>query len=207
MGAMPAEERQTHKNLAIWMQERAKSFGVKEEPEEEESEDDAELVKMLEGGTWEEGEDKAGSDSEEDEKETKGKPSAGQALESHFGKDKKDEDEEQGTIDKGKNRSSVNVAYKESKLNFRGSLNTISFTNWLWYRCIRPRLEETKAKLPELSPEEISAYGIDDIEEIFGEFMPVEKEQKDKKEDKDDKKDKKGDKKDKKDEKETKGKP
>merc|ERR1712194_910866 len=133
-----------------------------------------------------------------------GKPSAGQALESHFGKDKKDEDEEQGTIDKGKNWSSVNVAYKESKLNFRGSLNTISFTNWLWYRCIRPRLEETKAKLPELSPEEISAYGIDDIEEIFGEFMPVEKEKKDKedkKEDKDDKKDKKGDKKDKKDEK------
>merc|ERR1712099_112314 len=114
-------------------------------------------------------------------------------------KDKKEDaeaEEDQGTIDKGKNWSAVNVAYKESKLNFRGVLTPVSFTNWLWFRCVRPKLEETKAKLPEV---DASNFGIDDIEEIMGEFMPAVKVDKDKKDKKDDK-DKK-DKKDKKDEK------
>merc|ERR1712039_106542 len=117
-------------------------------------------------------------------------------------------EEDQGMIDKQKNWSAVNVAYKESKLNFRGVLTPMAFTNWLWYRCVRPKLEETKSKLPEV---DVATFGIDDIEEIMGEFMPavkVEKDKKDKKDDKDkkDKKDKKDDKdkKDKKDDKDDK---
>merc|ERR1711972_632345 len=73
---------------------------------------------------------------------------------------------------------------------------------------VRPKLEETKSKLPEV---DIATFGIDDVEEIMGEFMPamkVEKDKKDKKDDKDkkDKKDKKDekDKKDKKDDKDDK---
>merc|ERR1711879_797198 len=123
--------------------------------------------------------------------------------------------EDVGTVDKQKNWSAVNVACKESKLTFRGCLTPVSFTNWLWYRCIRPKLEETKAKLPEL---DISGnvYGIEDVEEILGEFMPAmkpaKKDEKDdkkskKEDDKKDKKDKKDDKKDKKDEKDDKKKP
>merc|ERR1712151_767340 len=99
-------------------------------------------------------------------------------------KAKEAEDEEaQGTIDKQKNWSSVNVAFRESKLNFRGVLTPVSFTNWLWYRCVRPKLEETKSKLPEI---ETSNFGIDDIEEIMGEFMPAVKVERDKKDKKDD---------------------
>merc|ERR1712113_84447 len=62
----------------------------------------------------------------------------------------------------------------------------VSFTNWLWYRCIRPKLEETKSKLPEI---DISNFGIDDVEEIMGEFMPAIKVEKDKKDKKKNKKD------------------
>merc|ERR1711972_260465 len=93
-----------------------------------------------------------------------------------------------GTIEKSRNWSAVNVACKESKLNFRGSFTQVAFTNWLWYKCIRPKLEETKSKLPEMDPSD-TAFCIDDVEELLGEFMPVKKEEKDK-----DKKDKKDDK-------------
>merc|ERR1712190_40832 len=112
--------------------------------------------------------------------------------------------EAQGTIDKQKNWSSVNVAFRESKLNFRGVLSQVSFTNWLWYRCVRPKLEETKSKLPSIDDHHLDAvYGIDDVEEILGEFMPKET-KKEEKADKKDKKDKKGDKKDKDDKKDKK---
>merc|ERR1711972_466584 len=111
-------------------------------------------------------------------------------------KDKEAEDDEAvGTVEKQKNWSSVNVAFKESKLNFRGVLSTQAFTNWLWHRCVRVRLEDTKAV--KLSEVDTSALGIDDVEEIMGEYVPapkVDKDKKDKKE-KDDKKDKKDEKK------------
>merc|ERR1712045_338553 len=100
-----------------------------------------------------------------------------------------------GIIEKAKNWSAVNVAFKESRLNFRGVFTTLSFTNWLWYRCIRPKLEETKSKLPELDTDG-NVFGIEDVEEILGEFMPAIKPAKKDKDDKD-KKDKKDDKKDK----------
>merc|ERR1711974_317222 len=102
------------------------------------------------------------------------------------GEGTEEEDAAQGTIDKQKNWSAVNVAFRESKLQFRGVLSPTAFTNRLWYRCIRPKLEETKAKLPDI---DVSAYNIDDVEEIFGESMPAVKEKKDDK-DKKDKKDK-----------------
>jgi len=97
----------------------------------------------------------------------------------------------------------VNLAFQESKLNYRGSFSALSFTNWLWFRVVRPKLEETKSKLPELSDEELDKYGIQDVEDVLGEFMPAMK-KKEEKEDKKDKKDKKDDKdkKDKKDKKE-----
>merc|ERR1712048_379981 len=122
----------------------------------------------------------------------------------------KEEDEAAaGTIAKEKNWSAVNLTFKESKLSFRGVLSPLAFTNWVWYRCVRPKLEETKAKLPDIDTSD-GKFGIEDVEELFGEFMPKEikkpgegskdKDEKDKKKDKkDDKKDKKDDKKDKKD--------
>jgi len=94
-----------------------------------------------------------------------------------------EEDEKQGTVDKQKNWSAVNVACKESKLSFRGALTPVAFTNWLWYRCIRPKLEETKSKLPEIDIEN-SNYGIEEVEDLMKEFMPVMKAPKDKKDEK-----------------------
>merc|ERR1712054_539736 len=92
-------------------------------------------------------------------------------------------------------------AYKESKLSFRGVLTPVAFTNWLWYKTIRPKLEETKAKVI-VENVDLDAFGIQDVDEIFAEHMPVQKPPADKdkkdKKDKDDKKDKKGDKDDKK---------
>merc|ERR1711879_1028026 len=97
-----------------------------------------------------------------------------------------------GTIAKEKNWSAVNLTFKESKLNFRGCLTAISFTNWVWYRCVRPKLEETKAKLPDIDTSD-PKYGIEDVEEIFGPMVPseIKKPGEGKDKDKDDKKDKK----------------
>jgi len=201
--AMPTEERTTHRNLAIWMQDRAKSLNIKEgEEDDEDDEADKEIMAMLEGGDTKDGE----PDSDDDD--DKAEPASAKAKAKASNDKEAEAEEDQGTIEKQKNWSAVNVAYKESKLNFRGILTPMAFTNWLWYRCVRPKLEETKAKLPEI---DVSNFGIDDIEEIMGEFMPavkVEKDKKDKKDDKDkkDKKDKKDDKdkKDKKDDKDDK---
>merc|ERR1712014_15494 len=120
-----------------------------------------------------------------------GEVAAGEAA---GGDDEEEEDEEAaGTISKEKNWSAVNLTFKESKLNFRGTLTPIAFTNWVWYRCVRPKLEETKAKLPDVDTSD-GKFGIEDVEEIFGEFMPKEikkpgegkdKDEKDKKDKKD----------------------
>jgi len=186
--AMPAEERLTHKNLARWMVERASTFGVKQEKEEDEDEEeeDPTLLAMLQGGEEGDEGDGGADDEEEEEKPRPGAPSK---------KEEEEEDEKEGVIKKDRNWSAVNCSYKESKLAFRGVLSPVAFTNWLWFRVIRPKLEETKSKLPEIAAD--NTYGIEDVEEIFGEFMPAVKV---KKEEKDDKKDKKGkdDKKDKK---------
>lgn len=195
--AMPPEERQTHRNLQLWMQERAKASGVKlqEEDEDEDVGDDPELAAFMNAA---EGDGDKDDDDDEDEAPA---PAKGNAS-----KKAAEEDEEMakeiGTVDKQKNWSAVNLAFKESKLAFRGALSAHAFTNWLWYRCIRPKLEDTKSKLPEVDISS-NAFGIEEVEEIMGEFMPVMKEKKDKK-DKDDKKDKKDDKKDKKDKKDDK---
>merc|ERR1712139_762940 len=100
-----------------------------------------------------------------------------------------EEEEESAEIKKDRNWSAVNCAYKESKLSFRGVLTPAAFTNWLWMRCIRPKLEETKSKLPDLPAD--NPFGVEDVDEIFAEFMPAQKVKKDEKDDKKDKKDKK----------------
>merc|ERR1712151_1426683 len=105
---------------------------------------------------------------------------------------------------KDQNYSAVNCSFRESKLNFRGVLSEAAFTNWLGYRCIRPKLVETKSPhgLPEIP--EGSEYGIEDVEALFCSYMPKEVVADDKKKkDKDDKDDKKG-KKDDKDDKKSK---
>merc|ERR1712232_830444 len=123
---------------------------------------------------------------------------------------KKQEEEdakEMTTVEKGTNRSLVQLVANESKLPLRGTFSALNLTNWLWYRCVRPKLEETKSKLPELTEDEMEKLGIPDVEEVLGEYMPVIKVKDDKdKKDKDDKKDKKDkdDKKDKKDKKDDK---
>merc|ERR1719343_1374520 len=144
---------------------------------------------MLENGEGTEEDGAAAKADDDDDDDDKEEPAAKAKA-----KEAEEEDAAQGTIDKAKNWSAVNVAYRESKLQFRGVLSPMAFTNWMWYRCVRPKLEETKAKLPEIDISS-GAYNIDDVEEIMGEFMPVIKE-KDKKDKKDDKKDKKDDKKD-----------
>merc|ERR1719487_1816601 len=154
------------------MKERASTFGVKEEKEEEdEDEVDATLEAMLNAGDIPDADGAAEAEEEEEEKRP-GAPT----------KKEEEEDKEQGEIKKDRNWSAVNCAFKESKLNFRGVLSPVAFTNWLWFRCIRPKLEETKSKLPDLPDD--NNYGIEDVEEIFGEFMPASAK-------KDDKKDKK----------------
>merc|ERR1712157_707619 len=96
-----------------------------------------------------------------------------------------------------RNWSSVNLAYQDSKLPFKGSFSPIACTNWFWYRTIRPELYSTKASLPDLDP--TIDFGIDAVEDVLGEYAPKIEEKKDKKDEKKDKKDDKKDKKDKKD--------
>jgi len=182
--AMPVEERQTHRNLQRYFSDRAKAHGIAPGKEDDEDDmDDPEILAMLgeDGAAADTGEAAGAESDEEDPAEV-----ARKKLE-------EEDKEAAGTVDKSKNWSAVNLAYQESKLTYRGSFTAIAFTNWLWFRCIRPKLEETKSKLPELSDEDTKRYCLDDVEELFGEFMPVQK----KKEDKDDKK-KKSDKDDKK---------
>merc|ERR1712194_920233 len=120
--------------------------------------------------------------------------------------DEKEEEEPEIAVDKDKNWSAVNLVCKESKLLYRGVLSQQGFTNWLWYRCVRPQLEETKSTLPEIDLGDCP-YGIEDIDEIFNTYLPagkLKKDEKDDKKDKKEKKDKKDDKKDKKDDKKDK---
>merc|ERR1711988_1932978 len=138
--AMSAEERQTHRNLQKFFMERAKSFGVEASKEEEEDDDDPEIEKLLGDGEMGEGSGEKGEDSEEEESKE----------EAERKKKEKEDEEEVGTVDKSKNWSSVNICSQETKLTFRGSFSNLAFTNWLWWRCIRPKLEETKSSLDEL---------------------------------------------------------
>merc|ERR1712014_377628 len=128
--------------------------------------DDPEILALLgddADGSRDEGD--AGAESDEDEKAAEKK------------KQEEEEDKEAvGSVDKAKNWSAVNLVFQESKLNYRGVFSAIAFTNWMWYRCVRPKLEETKSKLPEI---DAAAYCIDDVEEIMGEFMPAVKVDKD----------------------------
>merc|ERR1712137_735085 len=193
---MPLEEKQTHLNLRAWMQDHAKMRGIKDRDEEQEEEDDAEILKMLEGG-------EDGDDDDDDEEPEAADSVALSSVAAKPGEDGKEDIK----VEKDRNWSAVNLTFRDSKLTFRGSFSNISFTNWLWWRIIRPKLETTKSKegLPEVDIND-GNYGIADIEEILGEFAPplTEKKEKDKKEkdkDKDKKKkeDKKEDKKKKKD--------
>merc|ERR1712166_616526 len=109
-----------------------------------------------------------------------------------MGKEKDEKEEEDEKKKEEKNWSSVNLVYRECKLNFRGSFNQIQFTNWLWYRVIRAKLEDTKSKMDEIDIGD-NAWGIEDIEDVLGEYMPPMKAKKEDKDDKKDKKDKKDD--------------
>lgn len=179
--AMPPDEKQTHKNLAAWMTERAKAHGVSEEEPEGDELDDSVLAILENGeGEGEEGEgDEEGAADPAEEKKEKEKEKEEEAAAA--GKEKEE---------KAKSWSAVKLVSLESKLTFRGSLSPAAFTNWIWYRCVRPKLEETKSKLPEIDLSG-NAFGIEDVEEVLGEFMPVLKEKKDKK-DKEKEKDSKG---------------
>jgi len=193
--AMPAEERLCHRNLAVWMNDRAKQLGVTlekttaEEEEEEEEEEDPELLKLLNGGG--EGGEEVEDEEEEDDKEDAGRPAAAAQK-----KKDEEEDAEQGEIKKDRNWSAVNCAFKESKLSWRGGFTQVAFTNWLWFRCVRPKLEDTKSKLPELTADNL--FGIEDVDAVFDEISPAIKElfapkvKKDEKDDKKEKKDKDG---------------
>merc|ERR1712008_163119 len=197
-GAMPMEEKKTHNSLYDWLEDRAKKMGLQQQDEKEaDDDDDPELAALLGEAPLEagEGDAKAEADSDDEDEEDPKKPVEEEA-----------EEPSGAAAGKEKNYSAVNLTCKDTKLPCRGVFTYVSFTNWMWYRCIRPRLEETKSKLPELDISN-NAFGIEDIEEILGEFMPAmkapkeEKDKKDKKDDKKDKKDKKDDKKDKKDDK------
>jgi len=159
-GAMPAEEKQTHKNLGAWMQSRAKASGVKAEKEEEEDDDDEEALALLAGDGGAEG----GLEDDESDGDDEAPPKKGD----------KEEEEPEIVVDKDKNWSAVNLVCKESKLSYRGVLSQIGFTNWMWYRCVRPSLEATKSSLPDIDLSDCP-YGIEDIDEIFNMYLPAGK--------------------------------
>ncbi|CAK9059533.1 4-hydroxybutyryl-CoA dehydratase/vinylacetyl-CoA-Delta-isomerase, partial [Durusdinium trenchii] len=64
--AMPAEERQTHRNLQVYFMERAKAAGVKEQKEEDEDDDDPEMLALIGDGTDAPEGGEGDSDAEED---------------------------------------------------------------------------------------------------------------------------------------------
>merc|ERR1740138_1012469 len=95
--AMTPEERLTHRNLSLWMAERAKQSGVKEQPEEEEDDDDdAAINEILMNGEGKEPEGGAAAPAEDDDED-----------EAPAADSKKKQEEEDaaavGTIDKQKN--------------------------------------------------------------------------------------------------------
>lgn len=174
---MPPEEKQTHLNLRAWMTDHANSCGIKE-VEEDEDEDDAEMVELLAGL------DDGGIDDEVEEEPVN-------AVSSKVAAEKEKESvPKEEKLEKEKNWSAVSLTWRDSKLAFRGSFSAVAFTNWVWWRMIRPKLEETKAKLADIDISD-NAYGIEMVEKILGEFAGPMKKKKDKEEDKDDKKKKK----------------
>merc|ERR1712217_679051 len=116
-----------------------------------------------------------GGDEEEDEPETAekfsppertSKASAKSDSKAKGGKEEKQKEE--------KNWSSVNLAFQDSKPPFKGAFSPLAFTNWCWFRTIRPRLAATKGSLPDLDSK--VDYGIDLVEEVLGQYVPAEKE-------------------------------
>merc|ERR1712139_640993 len=103
--AMPAEERLTHKNLALWMIQRAQQHGVKKEEDDEDDDDDGEDGD--EGGEGEDGEEDEKVDAEEDKR-----AAAAEAREK--AEKEQAEKEEAEKAEKAKNWSSVNLASAES---------------------------------------------------------------------------------------------
>merc|ERR1711953_572919 len=88
-----------------------------------------------------------------------------------------------------KNWSAVNLTYIDSKLPYKGAFSPAAYTNWCWFRTIRPKLSASKGPLPEIDSK--IDYGIEAVEAVLGEYAPkLEEEKKDKKDKKDDKKDK-----------------
>merc|ERR1712151_301691 len=104
-----------------------------------------------------------------------------------MGKDEKKEEEKEK---EEKNWSAVNLTYIDSKLPYKGAFSPAAYTNWCWFRTIRPKLSASKGALPEIDSK--IDYGIEAVEAVLGEYAPkLEEEKKDKKDKKDDKKDKK----------------
>lgn len=162
---MPPEEKQTHLNLRAWMTDHANSCGIKE-VEEDEDEDDAEMVELLAGL------DDGGIDDEVEEEPVN-------AVSSKVAAEKEKESvPKEEKLEKEKNWSAVSLTWRDSKLAFRGSFSAVAFTNWVWWRMIRPKLEETKAKLADIDISD-NAYGIEMVEKILGEFAgPMKKKKK-----------------------------
>merc|ERR1712064_22262 len=70
--------------------------------------------------------------------------------------------------------AAVNLTCDQCKLSFRGNFTKLAFCNWLWYRVIRPKLEETKGKsFHHLAEVDVSAnaFGIEDVEDVLGSYM------------------------------------
>merc|ERR1712176_1311494 len=92
--------------------------------------------------------------------------------------DKKEEEKEE----KEKNWSAVNLSYIDSKLPFKGAFSPAAFTNWSWYRTVRPKLAASKGTLPDIDSK--IDYGIDAVESVLGECAPKMEEPKEDKKDK-----------------------
>lgn len=192
---MPPEEKQTHLNLRKWMQDHADKRGIKE-VEDDDDEVDDEVMGMLDGDA---GDDDDDDDAEDEPADGGAAPKAGAKAAAKAAAPEKQKEE--------RNWSAVNLSFQDSKLPFKGGFSANAFTNWMWWRVIRPKLKETKAKMEDV--DDNPTYGLEDIEGVLGEYAPKVKEEKEKKskdKDKDEKKEKKGkdDKKD--DKKEKKGK-
>lgn len=164
--AMVQEEMTTHNNLARWMKECAKSKGVKDA--EEDDDNDEEYNKIADELAAEEGDS-------EDEESAAAKPEAAPKRAPQQQKPTEaDEDDSEQKEEKRWGAAAVNLTCDQCKLSFRGNFTKLAFCNWLWYRVIRPKLEETKGKsFHHLAEVDVSAnaFGIEDVEDVLGSYM------------------------------------
>merc|ERR1712194_826430 len=184
---LEAATKNTHLSLQKWLFDRAKVLGLRKK--------DASAVAEA---------DSDESDGESDGDDPSSPASGGKTNTTATTAETKSKE----TKAEEKNWSSVYLVYQESKLQFRGALSEVNFSNWVWKECIRRKLDESKGSMDSIEEndgelDEATTQGIEDVNQLLAEFYPADvikarADAEKKKEKKAEKKDKKEDKKSKK---------